>query len=263
MLRSWSFTDVEFLVLWEELGEELLPEPLFFTSRAPLWSAFQDSRTRARDGLRDRDPELAEVLRALRAPDVKVELRGWDGRDRRPRGSGIRAVGVRSGDAGYLLVQQPGETATHVAGFTITEFWASELAEQVLRLLPEAEAGHGREVVLAESEDAATTDYGFGLSPAHETLEGGVVDRAADFRAALASAQGVIDVVQGRSRFGPRGITRHHLEWRDLEADGRYLITADLPPVAVPADRRRLVAAVDTLIAEVLLAVADEWEVNQ
>ncbi|MEV6095110.1 ESX secretion-associated protein EspG [Nocardia sp. NPDC051981] len=263
MLRSWSFTDLEFLVLWEELGEELLPEPLFFSSRAPLWNSFQDSKIRAREGLRDRDPDLADVLRALHTPDVRVELRGWDGGDWRVPEASIRAIGVRSGDAGYLLVQQPGETVRHAAGFTITEFWANDLAEEMVRMLPDVPMGRGREIVLAEARDVAETDYDFGLSPAHETLEGGVVDRATDFLSAAASSMGTIDVVQGRSRFGPRGITRHHLEWRDLAEDGRYLITADHPPVAVPADHRRMVAAVDTRIAEVVLVVADEWEVNQ
>ncbi|MEU1206809.1 ESX secretion-associated protein EspG [Nocardia sp. NPDC005825] len=263
-MRSWSFTDLEFLVLWEALGEEHLPEPLFFTSRAPLWSAFQDSKVHARDSLRARhDPEFDEVLRALHTPDVRVELRGWDGADWRAPESIIRAIGVRSGDAGYLVVQEPGETIGRAAGFTVTEFWASDLAERVVGLLPEVPAGRGGDLVLAEAEDVVDTDYGFGLSPAHETLEGGVVDRAADFLAVAASTLGTIDVVQGRSRFGPRGITRHHLQWRDLAEDGRYLITADQPPVAMAADHRRVVTEVNTRIAEVVLAVADEWETNR
>ncbi|WP_040804457.1 ESX secretion-associated protein EspG [Nocardia concava] len=263
MLRSWSFTDLEMLVLWEELGEEHLPEPLFFASRAPLWSAFQDSKFRARDGLRDRDPDIDEVLRVLHTPEVRVEVRGWDGIDRaNPEGS-IRAIGARSGEAAYLLVQQPGETIRHAAGFTITELWANQLAEQIVGLLPDAPAGHGSEIVLAEAEDVADTEYEFGLSPAHETLEGGIVDRAAEFLAAPASTMGTIDVVQGRSRFGPRGITRHRLRWRDLAEDGRYLITADHPPIALPADRRRVVAEVELRIAEVVLVLTDEWEMNQ
>ncbi|MGW4356585.1 ESX secretion-associated protein EspG [Nocardia sp. NPDC004582] len=263
-MRSWSFTDLEFLVLWEELGEEHLPQPMFFTSRAPLWSAFQDSKTQARESLRARhDPELAEVLRALHTPDVRVELRGWELGDRAVPESSLRVLGVRSGDAGYLLVQRPGETTGPASGFTITEFWANELAEQVVGLLPATPPGRGGDRVLAEAEDVVDTDYGFGLSPAHETLDGGVVDRAAEFLAITASTAGTIDVVQGRSRFGPRGITRHHLQWRDLVDDGRYLITADQPPVAVAADHRRVVAEVNTRIAEVVLAVADEWETNR
>ncbi|AYF77055.1 ESX secretion-associated protein EspG [Nocardia yunnanensis] len=263
MLRSWTFTDLEFLVLWQDLGEEHLPSPLWFTSRDPLWNAFQDSKTRARDGLRDRDPDFAEVLRVLHTPEVRVELRGWDGADWRLPEAGIRALGVRSGEAGYLVVQQPGETIGHAAGFTISECWAADLTAELVALMPDIPAGHGPDLVLAAAADVVATEYDYGLSPAHETLEGGIVDRTAEFLSAPVSRRGAIEVVQGRSRFGPRGITRHQLEWRDLVGDGRYLITADQPPVAVPADRRRVIEELETRIAEVGLAIADEWEVNQ
>ncbi|MFE3255934.1 ESX secretion-associated protein EspG [Nocardia sp. NPDC059091] len=258
MGRSWTLTDLEFLVLWEELGEEFLPTPLFFTSRTQSWNAHLDNKARARNALRDRDPDLDEVLRAVHAPELRVEVHGWDGRDWRAPAASIRMLGVRSGEAGYLVVQQPGETVRHSAGFTITEFWAAELATEVVAGLPDTVAGRGRDTVLAEPEDTVEVDYAFGLSPAHETLEGGVVDRAAEFLAAPAPSMGTIDVVQGRSRFGPRGITRHHLEWRDLDADGRYVVTAEHPPVAMSADRRRMIATLETVIAEVILVIADE-----
>ncbi|MFE3188742.1 ESX secretion-associated protein EspG [Nocardia sp. NPDC059240] len=258
MGRSWSLTDLEFLVLWEELGEESLPAPLFFTSRTAFWDAHLDNKARARSALRDRDPDLDYVLRAVHMPELRVEVHGWDGRDPRAPAAGIRMLGVRSGEAGYLVVQRPGETVRHSAGFTITEFWAAELATEVVAGLPDTAAGRGPDTVLAEPEDTAMVDYAFGLSPAHETLEGGVVDRAAEFLAAPAPSMGTIDVVQGRSRFGPRGVTRHHLEWRDLDADGRYVVTAEQPPVAVPADRRRMITTLESVIAEVVLAIADE-----
>ncbi|APB01563.1 ESX secretion-associated protein EspG [Nocardia seriolae] len=258
MGRSWSFTDLELLVLWEELGEELLPAPLFFTSRTETWNAHLDNKARARNALRDRDPEWAQVLHAVHAPELRVEVHGWDGRDWRTPAASIRMLGVRSGEAGYLITQRPGETVRHSTGFTITEFWAAELATEVVAGLPDTAAGRGGDTVLAAPGDAAEVDYGFGLSPAHETLEGGVVDRAAEFLAAPAPSMGAIDVVQGRSRFGPRGITRHHLEWRDLDADGRYVVTAEHPPVAMPADRRRMITTLETVIAEVVLAIADE-----
>ncbi|MEU4342430.1 hypothetical protein AB0H00_14360 [Nocardia sp. NPDC023852] len=39
----------------------------------------------------------------------------------------------------------------------------------------------------------------------------------------------MIGIEQGRLRFGPRGITRRALAWRDLADDGRYVITRGTP----------------------------------
>lgn len=258
MLRSWSFTDLEFLVLWEQLGEEFLPDPLTFTSRTRWWNDHLANKARAREHLQGRDPDFGEVLHALRRPDVRVEVHGWDGRDRAVAEASIRLYAVQSGEAGFLVTQKPGESVRHSAGFTVTEHWATELAEAVVASLPDTAAGCGRDVVLAEAEDTEDIDFGFGLSPAHESLEGTVVDRAADFLAVPAPSMGTIDIVQGRSRFGPRGITRHRIEWRDLEDDGRYVITGEHPPVAAPADRRRMVSTLEAHLSEVALVIADE-----
>ncbi|WP_157388578.1 ESX secretion-associated protein EspG [Nocardia terrae] len=264
MLRTWKFTDLELLSLWQDLGEDFLPYPLTFASRTEWWNDHQRNMARTREGLRAREDDYAEVLRAVLMPELRVEVDGWDGRDRLAASARIRMLGVRSGDAGYLLVQHPGETYRHGSGFTLSEFYAEELAERVVAALPDTPAGRdfpgaqGGDMVLAETEDTADTDYDFGMSPAHETLEGTVVTRAADFLAAPAPSMGAIDVVQGRSRFGPRGIARYRLEWRDLEEDGRYVVTGDHPPVAAAADRRRLVTTLDAHIAEVMQVMADE-----
>ncbi|MFB8002142.1 ESX secretion-associated protein EspG [Nocardia sp. NPDC056000] len=258
MLRTWSFTDLEFLALYQERGEEVLPEPLMFTSRTEWWSQHLDNMARTRDELRHREPDWLEAFDVLLLPDVRVEVRGWDGLDpANPTGS-IRVLGARRGDFGYLVVQQPGETVSHSAGFSISECDARQLATELLTALPDTAPGRGGELVLAEPADTDEHDYGFGMSPAHESMDGTVIDRAAEFLAAPAVSRGIIEVVQGHSRFGPRGITRHQLRWRDLVEDGRYLITGDFPPVAAPADRRRMITDLDTRIAAVLEAIEDE-----
>ncbi|WP_330183402.1 ESX secretion-associated protein EspG [Nocardia sp. NBC_01503] len=259
MLRSWSFTDLEFLALWQERGAEFLPEPLMFSSRTQWWSEHLDAMARTRDSLpHERDPEWQDIFDTLSLPDVRIEVRGRDGRDASdPKGS-IRLLGARRGDFGYLVVQQPGETVSHSAGFDVTACDAGQLAAELIAALPDVAAGRGPELVLAESADIEDHDYAFGLSPAHETMEGTVIDRAAEFLAAPAVTRGVIEIVQGYSRFGPRGITRHRVDWRDLVDDGRYVVTGDYPRVAAPADPRRMVATVQTRIDEVLVALGDE-----
>ncbi|WP_405489130.1 ESX secretion-associated protein EspG [Nocardia sp. NBC_00511] len=258
MLRTWKFTDLEFLALWEQLGEEFLPQPLTFASRTQWWDDHLANMARARESLRHRDDDYAEVLPALLRPQIRVEVRGWDGRDRLAAASSIRMLAVRSGEAGYLVVQHPGETVRHSSGFTLTEFYADALAERVVAALPEVGAARGGDLVLAEAEDVDEVDYDFGLSPAHETLEGTTVHRAVDFLDTPAACLGTVEVVQGLSRFGPRGIARYRYQWRDLVDEGRYVVTGDHPPVAAPADRRRMITTLETHIAEVLLAIEDE-----
>ncbi|MGW4242993.1 ESX secretion-associated protein EspG [Nocardia sp. NPDC004722] len=264
MLRTWKFTDLEMLSVWQSLGEESLPVPLTFASRTQWWDDHLANMARTREGLRDREFDYLDVLQAVRAPEVRVEVHGWDGRDRLSASSTIRLLGVRSGEAGYLLVQHPGETYRHSSGFTLSEFYAEELAERVVAALPDTPAGRdfpgaqGGDLVLAETEDVEEVDYEFGMSPAHETLEGTTVTRAADFLAAPVPSTGTIDVVQGRSRFGPRGIARYRMQWRDLENDGRYVVTGEHPPVAAAADHRRLVDILNVHIAEVVQVIADE-----
>ncbi|WP_306356520.1 MULTISPECIES: ESX secretion-associated protein EspG [unclassified Nocardia] len=257
-LRTWTLTDLELLVLWEDLGAEFLPWPLVFASRTEWWSEHLENLARTRDTLRDRDRAVDEVLRAVHAPDLRIAVFGQNGCDPHDPHGSIRILGARCGDLAYLVTQLPGETVRHSSGFTIAEFYANELAERVVAALPDVGAGRGREIVLAGRDDSAEVDYGFGLSPAHETMDGSVVDRAADFMAAPASSVGTIDVVQGRSRFGPRGLARYRLEWRDLTDDGRYVIIDEYPRVAVAADRGRLTATLHNRMAEVMLVLEDE-----
>ncbi|MEU0540336.1 ESX secretion-associated protein EspG [Nocardia sp. NPDC005978] len=260
MDRTWTFSDIEFVALWADLGEEFLPDPLMFTSRTEWWDDHLANLARARESLRDRESELEdlpELTYALRNPDLLVRVHGWDPRDIESGAASVRALGVLRGELGYLLTQLPGETYRHSGGFTAKEFPAARLAEELVVLLPDTAASRGRDIVLARPEHVELFDYAFGMSPAHETLEGGVIDRAADFLAAPATSRGTMEVVQGHSRFGPRGITRHQLEWRDVVDDGRYVITG-YPSVAAPADRRRMVSTLQSHIAEVVLAMADE-----
>lgn len=258
MRRTWNCTDLEFLVLWEDLGEESLPAPVLFADRVQWWDEHLRNKARAREGLADLDPELSTVLNAARTPDIRVEVRGWNDSDPVDPAGSIRIFAARYGDYACLVTQLPGESVRHSAGFTIAEFPAAELASEVVAALPDTAAARGRDIVLTERANIEEVDYGFGLSPAHETFEGSAVDQAAEFREAPAASVGTIDVIQGRSRFGPRGIARYQLEWRDLVDDGRYLVLDETPPLAVPADRKRMITTVESRIAEVVFAIDDE-----
>ncbi|MFI7666833.1 ESX secretion-associated protein EspG [Nocardia sp. NPDC049526] len=257
MTRTWKFTDLEFVVAWEAVEADVLPSPFIFTSSTPLYEDFQREKRELRAQLGSRIDDVAPVLDIVARPDIRIELHGW-GSDFDDADSQIRLLAVRREGYGYLLKQLPGETAWHSGGYTISECGPLELADLLIAELPEATPGKLPDVVLAPRDRNPDLDYSYGQSLVADTFDD-TVDRLADqFLRTPATGEGIIEVEQGLSRFGPRGVARSRLGWRDLADDGRYAITTATPPVAVPADTKRLAALLNSGIAEVIKAIKDE-----
>ncbi len=79
-----------------------------------------------------------------------------------------------------------------------------------------------------------------------------------EFLSAPTHSAGVVEIEQGTAVFGPQGIARRRLEWRDLEGDGRYLIDAQHPPTASGAGARQVREMIDIEIAQVVQVIDDE-----
>lgn len=259
MTHTWRFTDLEFVVLWEDFGEPGPPRPFSFTSRTPLLDDYRDEKAEVRAALRaSSTPAMREMLADLYRPDIRVRVLGFDGRDYTNVANNVRLMAARRADRGYLVTQWPGETVGHSGGFTVTECAAVELADVVVRALPEADPGKRADIVLADENEGLDLDYDYGASSVRDSFEASVHDRSAEFLSAPAERFGFIDVLQAHSIFGPRGMTRHRLKWRDLVDDGRYVIDDGHPPVAMAADKRRVVSVINARIAEVVRAIKDE-----
>ncbi|NUS42324.1 MAG: ESX secretion-associated protein EspG [Mycobacteriaceae bacterium] len=243
MTSTWRLGDLEFVAAWEAMGEDLLPQPLFYRSRT---ESYEDAQREQRQALADyharADERLAAALRAIARPDLKVEVSAENFSDLDDPKGPVRLLAARLGDNGYVVTQLPGETSRHSGGFTISECGALELAGVAVRGLPLVGAGRKPEIVLPSD--------GVDHHPA-------VRARAAGFRQAPVTHVGFIDVVQGSSAFGPRGITQRRIRWRDLVGDGRYVITGN-PAIAVGANTSAMVAAVNNAIAHVVSAIRDE-----
>ncbi|MBF6438632.1 ESX secretion-associated protein EspG [Nocardia cyriacigeorgica] len=259
MNRTWGFSDIEFVVLWESLRRGGLPFPLFYTGRTEDPEQFKAEKLAARDDVRRRlGSSFDAVLEAIADPDLRIVINGGDGRaPREPKGL-VRLHGARRQNTGYIIEQLPGETYWHSGGFTVSECEAVSLAEAMVAKMPEAEPGRQRDVVLPAENPSEELDHSYGGSAVHDSFDDSVGQRGATFLATPAPSYGTIDVVQGFSIFGPRGITKHRLRWRDLEEDGRYVIGDETPPVARPADRKHLVNAINTRVAAVIRAIKDE-----
>ena len=139
----------------------------------------------------------------------------------------------------------------------VTECDPITLADAVVDAMPQADAGQRSQIVLTSRPQTDEMDYSFGRSAVQDSYDGSVTEQAKQFLDAVPHSTGSIDVMQGRSVFGPRGITTFRLEWRDLDNDGRYAIDPE-NSMAMATDRRRLITMINTKVAAVVGAIKDE-----
>ncbi|MFC3964548.1 ESX secretion-associated protein EspG [Nocardia jiangsuensis] len=264
MNRSWSFTDVEFKVLWERINRRGLPRPFTFTSRTPLLDDYEREKLAIWERMRpDVDAELRDLFTAIGLPEVYVVVRGWWEDDPDNPENQIRARVVRVGVQGYLLIQQPGETLWHSGGFTIEECGPRGLVDAVLRVLPPSPAGRTATVPLVlDHADEHEYHRPEPDSLVTEARSESAADVSARFLAAPGAATGAISVHQGHSAFGPRGILKQDIFWRDMLDDGRYAIVLDQAPVAMGVDGRRLAGLVDAAVERMLERADAHWEAH-
>jgi hypothetical protein len=113
------------------------------------------------------------------------------------------------------------------------------MAETGVAALPVAEAGSRPTVVFPTDIHDGGVDHEYGNSCVREPEDDPAVSRAQEFLRAPVDRLGIIQIKQGRSRFGPQGIVRRALLLRDLADDGRYLLT---PRESAPGDGCRCAA---------------------
>ncbi|MGW3540929.1 ESX secretion-associated protein EspG [Nocardia niigatensis] len=260
MTTGLRFEDLEFVVLWEQARGEAMPAPFLYTSRTPMYYDFLREKRQVYEGLQGRWTRRLDLLSdAIAEPDISISVNGFDGRDPARSGGRIRIIALRRGSYGFLIEQLPGETYLHSGGFAVTECDPLALAELVVAALPKVGAGRQSDIELPTPGEPDSADDEYSRSLIDDIFEDPIGHRAKRFLAATMECMGTIEVVQGSSKFGPRGITARQLDWRDVEDDGRYVIGGDeLPFVAVPADSKRLIAAINSRVAGVVQAIRDE-----
>lgn len=256
MSRTWQLTDVELIDLWDSMFQDRLPAPLFALFRGEHEQQWARLRAEARAG-RAEDGDLCDALTRIARADVLVSAAGLDPRHRgRPDGL-IRVLGGRQGAVATLIVQQPGESIWHSGGYVLSSGAADRLAGAVAGALPERAPGRLPDTPLVTAQDDGGTDHYYGRSRVQESCSD--ADRlSADWLRQPIECHGVIETRLGRSIFGPRGITRHRIEWRDVVGDGRYVVVDVGGAVARPVDRARLAELIATHITAVLQTLEDE-----
>ncbi|WP_369636539.1 ESX secretion-associated protein EspG [Nocardia sp. JMUB6875] len=254
------FEDLEFVVLWEQATGEPMPAPFLYTSRTPMYYDYLREKRKVYEELQGRWTRQLELLSdAIAEPDLRITVNGFDGRNPARADGRVRMIAVRRGSYGYLIEQAPGESYLHSGGFNVTQCDPVALAEMVVAAMPSAQAGSQSDITLEVPGEPDSGYDEYSRSLIDDIFEDPISLRAKRFLAASMESMGTIEVIQGFSKFGPRGITARQLDWRDIEEDGRYIIGGDeLPVIAIPADSKRVVTAINSRVAAVVHAIREE-----
>ncbi|MGK8488385.1 ESX secretion-associated protein EspG [Nocardia asiatica] len=261
-IRTWSFDYLEFAVRWNGLTGEGLPSPLIITTDFDSNDAYLAECRRITAALAaDRDPDVEAMLTALTRPDNVLAVFGLVAPDTDEE-QAIRVYAVRSGERCLVVDQERGETIYHAAGFTVSEYDPTDWAACVVARLPAIGSGRQAAVPLPEPEsgDAESDgiDYTYGRSDYRDSFEDSVFEHHEQFLSRPVAAAGVIDIVQGRSVFGPAGRARRAVGWRDVADDGRYAIVHRKPYMARGVDAASFTALLAEEIEEIQLVIEDE-----
>ncbi|MEC3913334.1 ESX secretion-associated protein EspG [Nocardia sp. CDC160] len=251
---TWEFTDIEFKVLCNLYREGAIPSPLVYTSRTMDHDVYDRELLAAQEDLDRRlDSHFRAVFEAVCNPEVFVGVHGWHDADIDNPAKHLVVHGARRGRRACVLIQKPGETTMHSGGVTMLECEPEELAALLVAQLPPAEPGQSTVIPIA-TEPAPPDPYEAPRASAFDTFEESVDTRSLRFFSTPADQTGAMQILQGRSKYGPRGVAVSTLVWRDLPGDGRYLIDLD-PEVksAVGVDNRRFIEHLDGVIGQILM----------
>lgn len=258
MHRTWFLTDLEFIVLRDRLLNRYLPWP--FSYVGPVRSRIEFLNETARTWRRlqaNWDPDLADAITRAGNPDAKVRIMSWDSSDLLDPSGRYFMAGSRCGSRA-VLVQGIYEHSTQSCDrYRIVECDAHELSSVIVDILPEMPAGSQERIELTNSGETAD-GWSRRRSNLYDQGDDGINERSRQWQSAPRTTVGMIEVRQGRSKFGPEGMRPKQLFWEDHPDDGRYLIDLDPPISAVGVDSDNLRQRIDRGIAEMLRMVQDE-----
>ncbi len=129
-----------------------------------------------------------------------------------------------------------------------------------MALMPAAGAGSLGPISI-ELEPASASRGSFGSLVSDDEDPRGFP--GARFLGTTAESTGSVQVVQGKSKYGPRGITRGGRLWRDLPGDGRYVMELHhANPTAIGMSGAGLAEWIDGEIERILERMDDFDELD-
>lgn len=260
MNLAWNFTGIEFQVLCEKYRSGNLPDPLFFTLDEPM-TIDESARLKQKtwEELRARwDPAWDAMINVMCAPEMFVRIHGWDELDIDNGSKCIYMHFARSGARAFKFEQRPGKSYWHTDGFVVTECDPRSLANEVVGSLPAVEAGRlpSTPIIIDPQEHIGHGGGSFFMDDDDDPPAAA----SAKFFQMRASLTGSVLIVQGRSKYGPRGIQETRMLWRDVIGDGRYVMAMDDSPVAVATGLEQFVDRIQKDIDNLMQRLDTHWE---
>ncbi|MFJ1457079.1 ESX secretion-associated protein EspG [Nocardia sp. N2S4-5] len=244
--RRWRFDAVEFRVLWDSTGRDVLPYPLAhrFTTEHTQEDVNRTRQRVAGTVLPRLDEDLERAVAVLLAPEARVEVSGFRGRSREHR---IRIHGAVHDRHGAIAVQEPGPDDTTGGDVQLTFLPAARLASALVGKLPECAAGQGKPVSIPVEElDRPAGRDPWAVGPRDQLAR--LFDRptTATFHIAV-YPWGSPDNrhTDGRKDF-------QIIDWAD---DGRYASFGDRTVTVKPTDSARMVAQVRQMLSRTVSEV--------
>ncbi|MFD6158128.1 ESX secretion-associated protein EspG [Nocardia sp. NPDC060256] len=261
MTQQWEFTALEFMVLCDRYHSGSLPRPFLFESdEVMLADELERRKHHTWEDLRRRlDGSFDSVIEVLNSPELYVLVSTWDEKDGLNIEKQLRLHAARAGALGYLIRQSPAKLTFDSPMVTITECHPHDLVAAVVRALPNVEAGRQRDIpIVTDSLDQDEPSWGADF--VRDDVEDRPAYQTRQFYQRRADCTGLITVVQGRSKYGPRGIHETALVWRDVTDDGRYVWSRDETPIAVGTSRRRLAERLQRETDHLMERLETHWE---
>ncbi|GGK98605.1 ESX secretion-associated protein EspG [Nocardia jinanensis] len=256
MRRRWELTGREFMVLWKDLREVLLPAPFTYISDTRYLADGERRNHETREHLRTVDKYgLEDTLDIVARPDLRIILHAWDPRAPDDASTHVRLHAVRRSARTYLLQQQPGETVQHSGGFTIIECDYLSVADLMVSYLPERPAGRLTDLVFSSSPDSLDRP---GTSPVRQPHEDADSVSAQEFIGAPQVLAGAVEIRQGIAPLGPKYRAQRGFWVHDLADDGRYVVMPGRPRRATGIDSSGLANRINAAVAEVIVAIKDQ-----
>ncbi|WP_330253956.1 ESX secretion-associated protein EspG [Nocardia sp. NBC_00565] len=238
--RRWRFTALEFRVLWESTGRDVLPYPLRHRST----EVFQEDSDRLRRAAAEvvvpqLDEDLVRAVEVLLAPEARVEVAGFHG----PRNERkIRAHGGVHFQHGALAIQEPGLDHEHGGAVDLLFLSADDLVPAVVDVLPECPVGQGKpmQVPIEELEKPPPVVRDAWRPTVREEFD-------KFFRRPTTATVHVgvypLGSVDNRHTKG-----RKDFQITDFENDGRYVSFGSRTVIVKPTDRQRITATLREMI---------------
>ncbi|MET7772822.1 ESX secretion-associated protein EspG [Nocardia sp. NPDC005366] len=239
-LRRWRFTALEFRVLWESTGRDVLPYPLRHRSTEQFQEDFDRLRRAAAQVVVPQlDDDLVRAVEVLLKPEARVEVAGFYGSGKARK---IRAHGGVHFQHSAVAVQEPGIDHERGGDVDLLFLNAEDLASAVVGVIPDCRAGQGKsmQVPIEELEKPPPVIRDAWRPTVREEFD--------KFFRRPTTASTHVGVY-------PLGsIDNRHIKGRkdfqiiDFENDGRYVSFGSRVVTVKPTDRQRITATMREMI---------------